>query len=352
MHGELVKAIVDALHQKNGVSSIDKTYVISPPKNIKKLLARMQGRLDIQRRMLQLNGALGNGQLDAETRKRIVSAERPRDTFDEVGGLESVKEELRDLADGLRGVEDYSNWGTRPPKSILLWGLPGTGKTLLARATANAAEATIYVVKVSEILRSLLGQTEQIVQGIFDDAHKNQPAIIFFDEVDSIATNRDSHLTIDVARHIVSILLTNLDGFEQNGARVAIIAATNRLDIVDPALFRAGRFKPLEVGKPEKKARKRIFEIHVNSARSNAGRELFEPDLDLDKLASDSTGCTGAEIKDAIDSVLRGKARKARAGGSPSAVTATELIEEIMIQRLGRGNKTGNAGFVAITRQG
>lgn len=146
--------------------------------------------------------------------------------------------------------------------------------------------------------------------------------------------------------------MTNLDGFEQNGARVAIIAATNRLDIVDPALFRAGRFKPLEVGKPEKKARKRIFEIHVNSARSNAGRELFEPDLDLDKLASDSTGCTGAEIKDAIDSVLRGKARKARAGGSPSAVTATELIEEIMIQRLGRGNKTGNAGFVAITRQG
>ncbi|MCS7129033.1 MAG: CDC48 family AAA ATPase [Candidatus Caldarchaeum sp.] len=222
---------------------------------------------------------------------REVVLEVPNVKWDEVGGLESVKQELREAVEWpLKYPDVFKRLGIRPPRGILLYGPPGTGKTLLAKAVATESQANFISVKGPEVLSKWVGESEKAVREIFRKARETAPCIIFFDELDSIAPRRGLHTDAGVTDRIVNQLLTEMDGM-QSLKGVVIMGATNRPDILDPALLRPGRFdRVLYVPPPDKSARLAIFKIHT--------REMpLDADVDLEALASITEGYTGADIE-------------------------------------------------------
>ncbi|RLG94019.1 AAA family ATPase [Candidatus Bathyarchaeota archaeon] len=222
---------------------------------------------------------------------REVLLEIPEVKWDDIGGLKDVKLELQEAVEWpLKYPELFKHMDAKPPKGILLYGPPGTGKTLLAKAVANESEANFISVKGPELLSKWVGESERAVREIFRKARQAAPSIIFFDEIDAIAPVRgggygDSHVT----ERVISQLLTELDGLEELRA-VVVIAATNRPDIIDPALLRPGRFdKLLYVPPPDLEARKEILRIHTRN------KPLAE-DVDLDEIAEMTEGYTGADL--------------------------------------------------------
>ncbi|HID17982.1 TPA: AAA family ATPase, partial [Candidatus Bathyarchaeota archaeon] len=222
---------------------------------------------------------------------REVAIEVPEVRWEEVGGLEGVKRELRQAVEWpLKYPEVFSHASVKPPKGILLFGPPGTGKTLLARAVATESEANFISVKGPELLSKWVGESEKAVREVFRKARTAAPAIIFFDEIDAIAPVRggghgDSHVT----ERVISQLLTELDGIEEL-RNVVVIAATNRPDMVDPALLRPGRFdRVVHVPLPDRDARREILKIHFK------GKPLAE-DVDLDTVAGETEGYSGADL--------------------------------------------------------
>jgi transitional endoplasmic reticulum ATPase len=222
---------------------------------------------------------------------REVLVEIPDITWGQIGGLEKVKEELREAVEWpLKYPEIFSQLNANPPKGLLLYGPPGTGKTLLAKAVAHESESNFISVKGPELLNKFVGESEKALREIFRKARQASPCIIFFDEVDSVAPTRgggfsDSHVT----ERVISQFLTEMDGLEEL-RNVVIIAATNRPDIVDPALLRPGRFdRLLFVPPPDMEARKQIFKIHT------AKTPLAE-DVNTDDFAKRTEGYTGADI--------------------------------------------------------
>ncbi len=222
---------------------------------------------------------------------REVLLEIPEVKWDDIGGLKDVKLELQEAVEWpLKYPELFKHMDAKPPKGILLYGPPGTGKTLLAKAVANESEANFISVKGPELLSKWVGESERAVREIFRKARQAAPSIIFFDEIDAIAPVRgggygDSHVT----ERVISQLLTELDGLEELRA-VVVIAATNRPDIIDPALLRPGRFdKLLYVPPPDLEARKEILRIHTRN------KPLAE-DVDLDEIAERTEGYTGADL--------------------------------------------------------
>ena len=222
---------------------------------------------------------------------REVLLEIPEVKWDDIGGLKDVKLELQEAVEWpLKYPELFKHMDAKPPKGILLYGPPGTGKTLLAKAVANESEANFISVKGPELLSKWVGESERAVREIFRKARQAAPSIIFFDEIDAIAPVRgggygDSHVT----ERVISQLLTELDGLEELRA-VVVIAATNRPDIIDPALLRPGRFdKLLYVPPPDLEARKEILKIHTRN------KPLAE-DVDLDEIAERTEGYTGADL--------------------------------------------------------
>jgi transitional endoplasmic reticulum ATPase len=222
---------------------------------------------------------------------REVLVEVPNVKWDDVGDLESIKEELKEAVEWpLKYPEIFAHMNASPPKGILLYGPPGTGKTLLAKAVANESEANFISIKGPELLSKWVGESERAVREVFRKARQAAPCIIFFDEIDSIAPTRgsgigDSHVT----ERVISQLLTELDGLEEL-KNVVVIAATNRPDIVDPALLRPGRFdKLLYIPLPDFNARKEIFKIHTKKTK-------LGEDVDFDKLSKLTEGYTGADI--------------------------------------------------------
>ncbi|MGQ0536233.1 MAG: CDC48 family AAA ATPase [Methanobacteriota archaeon] len=221
---------------------------------------------------------------------REVLMEVPRVSWDEVGGLESIKQELREAVEWpLTHPEAYKRLGIKPPRGILLFGPPGTGKTLLAKAVAHESQANFISVKGPEVLSKWVGESEKAVREIFKKAKQAAPAIVFLDEVDAIAPRRgggmgDSHVT----ERLVNQLLTSIDGMgELDG--VVILAATNRPDMIDPALLRAGRFdRILQAPVPDTKARRKVLEVHTKS--------MPLKDVDIDDLARRTQGYVGADI--------------------------------------------------------
>lgn len=191
----------------------------------------------------------------------------------------------------------------KPPKGILLYGPPGTGKTMLAKAVATESEANFIAVKGPEFLNKWVGESEKAVRETFRKARQASPCVIFMDEIDSITPERGTGGDSNVTERVISQMLTEMDGLEALN-NVVVIAATNRPDIIDPALLRPGRFdKSIYIGPPDRKSRKKIFEIHT------AKKPLAE-DVDLDKLAEETEGCTGAEISaicnEAVMTAVRG----------------------------------------------
>jgi transitional endoplasmic reticulum ATPase len=222
---------------------------------------------------------------------REVLVEVPDIKWDDIGGLEGVKEELREAIEWpLKYPELFAQMNAVPPKGLLLYGPPGTGKTLLAKAAANESEANFISVKGPELLNKFVGESEKAIREIFRKARQASPCIIFFDEIDSVAPIRgNSSGDSNVTERVISQFLTEMDGLEEL-RNVVIIAATNRPDIVDPALLRPGRFdRMLLVPPPDLEARKQIFRIHTK-------KTPMAEDVKLDELARKTEGYTGADI--------------------------------------------------------
>lgn len=224
---------------------------------------------------------------------REVLIETPNISWNDVGGLDDVKQEMKEAVEWpLKHKDAFKKLGVKPPKGILLYGPPGTGKTMLAKAVAKESEANFIAVKGPELLSKWVGESEKAVREIFKKARQASPSIIFFDEIDSIAPRRGGSMGEDhkVTERVVNQLLTEMDGM-QDLADIVIIAATNRPDILDTALLRPGRFdRILLVGSPDKKAREAIFKVHTK------GMPLAK-DVNLNKLVEGTDGYVGADIE-------------------------------------------------------
>ncbi|MEM2243005.1 MAG: CDC48 family AAA ATPase [Candidatus Bathyarchaeia archaeon] len=222
---------------------------------------------------------------------REVLVEVPTVKWEDIGGLADVKLELQEAVEWpLKYPEVFEHLDAKPPKGILLYGPPGTGKTLLAKAVANESEANFISIKGPELLSKWVGESERAVREVFRKAKQAAPSIIFFDEIDAIAPVRgggygDSHVT----ERVISQLLTEMDGLEELRG-VVVLAATNRPDIIDPALLRPGRFdKLLYVPPPDLEARKEILKIHLK-------KKPLAEDVSIDELAKRTEGYTGADL--------------------------------------------------------
>ncbi|MEM3555660.1 MAG: CDC48 family AAA ATPase [Candidatus Micrarchaeia archaeon] len=223
---------------------------------------------------------------------REVFVEIPNVKWEDVGGLENVKRELKEAVElPLKNPEKFTKMGIRPVRGIMLVGMPGTGKTLLAKAVATESEANFISVKGPEFLSKWVGESERAVRELFRKARMAAPCIIFIDEIDAVASARGAFDEgTRVTERVVNSLLTELDGL-QNLKNVVVLAATNRPDMVDPALLRPGRFdKIIELPAPDEEARYQIFKIHTR------GMPLAK-DVDLKLLAKKTEGYTGADIE-------------------------------------------------------
>ena len=223
---------------------------------------------------------------------REVLVQIPDVKWNDIGGLDDVKQELKEAVEWpLKHPETFKRLGIRPPKGTLLYGIPGTGKTLLAKAVASESEANFISVKGPELLSKWVGESEKGVREVFRKAKQAAPTVIFFDEIDAIASERSGNDTDSgVTKRVVNQLLTEMDGLEEL-EDVAIIAATNRPDMLDAGLMRPGRFdRHIEVGKPDEEARESIFKVHTKDMP-------LASDVDLKKLAKSSEGYVGADIE-------------------------------------------------------
>jgi transitional endoplasmic reticulum ATPase len=222
---------------------------------------------------------------------REVLIEVPNVKWEDIGGLAEVKEELQEAIEWpLKYPEIFSYMNTSPPKGVLLYGPPGTGKTMLAKAVANESEANFISIKGPELLSKWVGESEKAIREVFRKARQASPTIIFFDELDSITPVRGSGFGgSQVTERVISQILTELDGLEEL-KDVVVIGATNRIDIVDPALLRPGRFdKMLKVPVPDVDARKQILKIHLE-------KKPLADDVKIDELADKTDGYSGADL--------------------------------------------------------
>jgi len=222
---------------------------------------------------------------------REVIISQPTETWEDVGGLEDAKLQLREIIEWpLKYPELYKHLSSKPPSGILLFGPPGTGKTLLARALAHETEINFISVKGPEFLSKWVGESSKAVRETFRKARSASPCIIFFDEIDAIAGVRGRSASSEVTDQVISQLLTEMDGLEDL-KNVILLAATNRPDMLDPALLRSGRFgRHIEVSMPDLESRKAIFEIHLKN-------KPLASDVSIESLVEGFDGYTGADIQ-------------------------------------------------------
>lgn len=244
-----------------------------------------------------------NTELTLNPKAVEVSEENiPEITYEDIGGLNEEVKKIREMVEiPMKRPEIFQRLGIEPPKGVLLHGSPGTGKTLLAKAVANETDAHFILLNGPEIMSKYYGESEKKIRDIFDEAEKTAPAIIFIDEIDAIAPKRED-VGGEVERRVVSQLLTMMDGLKARG-KVIVIGATNRINAIDPALRRPGRFdREIEVGVPGKEGRLQILKIHTR------GMPLTK-NVNLDELASKTHGFVGADLesltKEAAMNVLR-----------------------------------------------
>ena len=238
-------------------------------------------------------------------------------TFEDVAGADEEKEELKEIVDFLRDNKKYTEIGARIPKGVLLLGPPGTGKTLLARAVAGEAKVPFFSISGSDFVEMFVGVGASRVRELFEQAKKNAPAIIFIDEIDAVGRQRGAGLGggHDEREQTLNQLLVEMDGFEDNDS-VIVMAATNRRDILDPALLRPGRFdRQILVGYPDVKGREAILKVHTRN-------KPLAPDVDLETIAKSTVGFTGADLENLVNEASLLAARK-----NKKAITKDELEE-------------------------
>lgn len=232
----------------------------------------------------------------------ITEENIPEITYEDIGGLSEEIKKIREMVEiPMKHPEIFQRLGIEPPKGVLLHGPPGTGKTLLAKAVANESEATFILLNGPEVMSKFYGESEKKIRDIFEEAEKTAPTIIFIDEIDAIAPKREEVMG-EVERRVVSQLLTAMDGLKSRG-KVIVIAATNRVNAIDPALRRPGRFdREIEINVPSKEGRLAILKIHTRGMP-------FSKDVKLEEIASITHGFVGADLealaKESAMSVLR-----------------------------------------------
>ncbi len=265
-----------------------------------------------------------------KARVKRADDETKKVTFKDVAGADEEKEELTEIVEFLKNPTEFSKLGARIPKGVLLVGPPGTGKTLLARAVAGEADAPFFSISGSDFVEMYVGVGASRVRDLFKEAKKNQPSIIFIDEIDAVGRHRGAGMGggHDEREQTLNQLLVEMDGFGANEG-VIVIAATNRPDILDPALLRPGRFdRQVTVGYPDIKGRKEILEVHARN-------KPLAPDVDLHQIAATTVGFTGADLENLLnEAALLAAKRKLM------AITMDEVEEATMKVVVGSEKKS------------
>ena len=270
--------------------------------------------------MRRLSGGLGDAGKQmgfGKAKIKNMTDEKRKTTFADVAGADEEKEELREIVEFLKDPKKYNELGARIPKGVLLVGPPGTGKTLLARAVAGEAGVPFFSISGSDFVEMFVGVGASRVRDLFDQAKKNSPCIIFIDEIDAVGRQRGAGLGggHDEREQTLNQLLVEMDGFGANEG-VIMIAATNRPDILDPALMRPGRFdRQVIVGRPDIKGREEILKVHAK------GKPLA-PDVELRTIAKSTAGFTGADLENLLNEAALLAARK-----NQKAITMQEVEE-------------------------
>jgi len=270
-------------------------------------------------------GVLGG--FGRSTARRLEQGVEQRVTFNDVAGIDEAEQELVEIVDFLKNPERYSRLGARIPRGVLLYGPPGTGKTLLARAVAGEAEAAFFSLSASEFVEAIVGIGASRVRDLFKQAKESAPAIVFIDELDAIGRSRSGGVGgisggHDEREQTLNQILTEMDGFEP-GTNVIVLAATNRPEILDPALLRPGRFdRRIAVQPPDKNGREKILEIHTRSVP-------LDPEVDLEQIAAATPGATGADLALIVNEGALFAARRGRAAVEQRDIT--DAIEKTIL---------------------
>ena len=270
--------------------------------------------------MKRLNASMGDAgkQMNfGKAKIKQMADEKRKTTFADVAGADEEKEELREIVEFLKNPKKYNELGARIPKGVLLVGPPGTGKTLLARAVAGEAGVPFFSISGSDFVEMFVGVGASRVRDLFEQAKKNSPCIIFIDEIDAVGRQRGAGLGggHDEREQTLNQLLVEMDGFGANEG-VIMIAATNRPDILDPALMRPGRFdRQVTVGYPDIKGREEILKVHAKG-------KPIAPDVELKTIAKSTAGFTGADLENLLNEAALLAARR-----SLKAITMREIEE-------------------------
>ena len=246
--------------------------------------------------MRQMQSGGGKAMAFGKSRARLMNEKSKRITFDDVAGIEEAKAELKEIVEFLRDPKKFTRLGGRIPKGVLLVGPPGTGKTLLARAIAGEAEVAFFTISGSDFVEMFVGVGASRVRDLFNQGKRSAPCIIFIDEIDAVGRHRGAGLGggHDEREQTLNQLLVEMDGFESNEG-VILVSATNRPDVLDPALLRPGRFdRQVVVPLPDVKGREKIFEVH-------ARKTPIDDNVDFGVLARGTPGFSGADIENLVN---------------------------------------------------
>jgi cell division protease FtsH len=267
----------------------------------------------------QARGANSQAMSFGRSRARLFPANRPTVTFDDVAGVEEAKQDLREVVDFLKSREKFQSLGARIPKGVLLIGPPGTGKTLMARAVAGEADVPFFSISGSEFVEMFVGVGASRVRDLFDQAKRNAPCIVFIDEIDAVGRHRGAGLggSHDEREQTLNQILVEMDGFDTN-TNVIVMAATNRPDILDPALLRPGRFdRRVVLDRPDINGRLAILKVHTK------GKPLAE-DVNLEVLAKGTVGFSGADLANLVNEAAILAARR-----NKDKITMQEFEESV-----------------------
>ena len=315
----------------NYVSGASTNYLIQLiPTALMMIVLVIVGIMFVKRMNNTISGENNRAMNFGKARVKFGKDEKRKTTFKEVAGADEEKEELQEIVEFLKDPKKFTELGARIPKGVLLVGPPGTGKTLLARAVAGEADVPFFSISGSDFVEMYVGVGASRVRDLFDQAKKSAPAIIFIDEIDAVGRHRGAGMGggHDEREQTLNQLLVEMDGFGNNEG-IIIIAATNRPDILDPALLRPGRFdRQVTVGRPDLKGREEILQVHAKN-------KPLGPDVDLKTIAHGTVGFTGADLENLLNEAALLAAKR-----NKKAVTMVEIDEAIVKVEVGTEKKS------------